>query len=179
VKSLLDDVFADFARCPDGIPADRLRRWIETCSITLQDVLGFCRFHPERYVRNLVRAEPAYHALILCWRNGHRSPIHDHTGSRCAVKVLAGEAIETRFELAPNGMVYATGSSVLRHGTTCYSEDADIHQVSNLQAGGADLVTLHVYSPPLLKMNAYSLHGHDVREFFDPVNDEFVSGAGI
>ena len=54
-----------------------------------------------------------------------------------------------------------------------------MHQLSNLQAGNADLVTLHVYSPPLLRMNVFSLHGDAVREFFDPINDEFTSGAGI
>jgi DMSO/TMAO reductase YedYZ molybdopterin-dependent catalytic subunit len=37
------------------------------------------------------------------------------------------------------------------------NEDGDLHQVSNLQAGSADLVTLHVYSPPLLRMTTYSL----------------------
>ena len=51
--------------------------------------------------------------------------------------------------------------------------------MSNLQRDGADLVTFHIYSPPLLWMNMYSLLDDSVSRFFDPVNDEFVSGAGI
>src|SRR5439155_1043142 len=110
-------------------------------------------FSAERYVRNRLHDGPAYQALVLCWRNGQRSPIHNHRGSRCGVKVLRGVAVETVFAPAPNGMVYATGSRELRTGHICASSDEDIHQISNLQGGGADLITLHLYSPPLLRMD--------------------------
>ena len=49
---------------------------------------------------------------------------------------------------------------------------------ANLQDGGADLVTLHVYSPALLRMGTYSLTSPDVIEFEDPVH-EFCQGSGI
>ena len=58
-------------------------------------------------------------------------------------------------------------------------QDADVHQISNLQPEGTDLVTLHIYSPPLFRMNMYSLVDAKVVQFFDPVNEEFLSGAGI
>ncbi|MDP6446161.1 MAG: cysteine dioxygenase family protein, partial [Pirellulaceae bacterium] len=160
------------------IPAEVLSRWVENCPLVADDLIPFRKFHPERYVRNLVHSKSVYHALALCWRNGQRSPIHDHRGSGCAVKVLAGSAVETLFETAPNGMIYPTSSRQLAVGSTCYSEDADIHQVSNLQADGADLVTLHLYSPPLQRMNMYSMEG-EAAEFIDPINREFASGAGI
>ena len=51
--------------------------------------------------------------------------------------------------------------------------------MSNLQPEGIDLVTLHIYSPPLYRMNMYSLVDAKVKQFFDPVNEEFFSGAGI
>jgi len=51
--------------------------------------------------------------------------------------------------------------------------------VANLQPEGTDLVTLHIYSPPLYRMNMYSLVDAKVKQFFDPVNEEFFSGAGI
>jgi cysteine dioxygenase len=95
------------------------------------------------------------------------------------VKVLRGVATETIFARAPNGMVLPLRSRDLPAGHTCASADADIHQVSNLQAGGADLVTLHVYSPPLLRMEMFSLDTPVVREWDDPVNDPFAHGGGI
>ncbi len=172
-------IFAELDSHRERIPLPALRNWFEQSDVGFDDICSFMRFHPDRYVRNLMHGGPAYQALVLCWRNGQRSPIHDHCGSSCAVKVLQGVATETVFAIAPNGMIYATGSSRLETGMITASQDSDIHQMSNLEGGHADLVTLHVYSPALLTMNMYSLVERSVTRFFDPVNDEFYEGAGI
>jgi cysteine dioxygenase len=164
----------------DGrIPLTALKDWVERTVVTLDDVRLFLCFSADRYVRNLMHAGPSYQALVLCWHSGQRSPIHDHRGSSCAVKMISGVATETIFAQAANGMMYATGSRQLAAGESCASQDADVHQMSNLQPEGTDLVTLHIYSPPLYRMNMYSLVDAKVKQFFDPVNEEFFSGAGI
>ena len=161
------------------IPLGALEQWLSETAVTYQDVTSFLRFHPDHYVRNLMYAGPAYQALVLCWRSGQRSPIHDHQSSSCAVKVLRGIATETQFARTGEGLVYAVGSRQLAEGHACATQDDDIHQMSNLQPPGCDLVTLHVYSPRLLTMNMYSILDAKVTRFFDPINDEFVGGAGI
>ena len=50
---------------------------------------------------------------------------------------------------------------------------------ARLLAKFPELVTLHIYSPPLFRMNMFSLVDAKVVQFFDPVNEEFLSGAGI
>jgi cysteine dioxygenase len=114
---------------------------------------------------------------VLCWKNGQRSPIHDHSGSACVVRVLQGKLTETLFEFAPNGHVKASFSRDFAEGSIFGSEDTDLHQVSNLQADDADLVTLHVYAPPLIAMNTYTLHdrtrGQEIWEV------DFTNAAGI
>ena len=137
----------------------------------------FARFSDRGYTRNLVRAGPWYNALVLCWKNGQRSPIHDHKDSSCGVRVLRGTLTETLFEMTPNGHVKATFSRDLLPGSVIGSEDSDIHQVSNLQQGDADLVTLHVYSPPLLWMGTYSLT--DRTRGQEAMFVEFRDAAGI
>jgi cysteine dioxygenase len=145
--------------------------------VDLDDVATFVRFSDRGYQRNLVRATPHYHAWVLCWKNGQRSPIHDHCGSACVVRVLRGTLTETLFEFAPNGHVKASFSRDFAEGSILGSEDTDLHQVSNLQAGDADLVTLHVYAPPLAAMNTYTLHdrsrGQEIWEV------EFSNAGGI
>ena len=84
---------------------------------------------------------------------------------------------ETLFELTANGHVKATFSRELMPGGVIGSEDADIHQISNLQLGDADLVTLHVYSPPLLWMGTYSLT--DRTRGQEAMFVEFRDAAGI
>jgi DMSO/TMAO reductase YedYZ molybdopterin-dependent catalytic subunit len=68
--------------------------------------------------------------------------------------------------MAANGHVKAVQSEDFPAGSYVLSQDSDLHQISNLQAGDADLVTLHIYSPPLLRMGTYSLmdrgRGEDV-----------------
>ena len=59
----------------------------------------------------------------------------------------------------------------------CGSQDSDLHQVSNLQDGDADLVTLHVYSPPLRWMGTYSLT--DDTRGQEPMFVEYADAAGI
>lgn len=174
----LSDFLARMDRHPERVPLDELTRLMGELSITLDDVREFEQYGQETYRRNLMHAGPGYHALILCWKNGQRSPIHDHRGSSCGVRVLKGVATETYFDKSPNGQIYAVSSRELREGQICGSQDADIHQISNLQPGSAELVTLHVYSPPLLVMGTYSLFDKSVGEFSDPVF-EFCHGAGI
>lgn len=160
------------------IPLDVLTRALSRLRIEYADISEFAEFGDNTYKRNLAHAGRGYQALILCWRSGQRSPLHDHRGSSCGVKVIKGAATETFFERTPEGMVFATGSRILNEGDVCGSQDDDIHQVSNLQCGGADLVTLHVYSPPLMNMRTFSLTDTTVREFHDPVS-EFAHGLGI
>jgi len=175
----LEHLFANLDRRDGPLPLPVILDWLDESGLTAGELSHYLVFHRDRYVRNLVHAGPSYQALVLCWRNGQRSPIHNHRGSSCGVNVLRGVATETVFTRAPNGMVVAERSRELPPGHTCASADDDIHQVSNLQPGGADLVTLHVYSPPLLRMEVFSLETPTVREWDDPVNEIFVLGGGI
>lgn len=161
------------------IPLEILESWLESGSLVYSDVTAYLGFHRKHYQRNLMVQGANYQALVLCWRAGQRSPIHDHQGSNCAVKVLLGNAIETAFEHAPNGMIYPAASRTMPANSTSASHDDDIHQMSNLQADNADLVTLHIYSPPLLVMNTFSLFDDSVSRFHDPINTEFAGGSGI
>jgi cysteine dioxygenase len=145
--------------------------------VTLDDVRPHVKFGDRTYRRNLVDAGPWHHLLVLCWRNGQRSPIHDHQGSCCAVRVLAGTMTETVFSRAANGLVRADFSHELGPGAIVGSANDDLHQISNLQADGAELVTLHIYSPPLLIMGTYSLTDNLRGE--EPMFLEFADAEGI
>jgi len=174
----IGDFLAGLDEFAERIPLEELERRLSDLVITVDDVREYANFGHETYQRNLMHAGPAYQALILCWHPGHRSPIHDHRDSSCGVRVLEGVATETTFDRTPEGLVYATGSHKLPADSICGSQDDGIHQMSNLQPPGENLITLHVYSPPLLRMGMYSLTETQRSEFLDPVIG-FVAGAGI
>jgi DMSO/TMAO reductase YedYZ molybdopterin-dependent catalytic subunit len=166
MSSKLTTLFQHLDRLERRASLPELTALLERLGLTCDDVAEHLRFSEQGYARNSVCAGRWYQVWALCWKNGQRSPIHDHRGSSCAVQVLRGTLTQTRFEFAANGLVKATGSSDHPPGSFLASQDDDLHQVSNLQAGNADLVTLHIYSPPLLKMGTYSLtergRGEDV-----------------
>jgi cysteine dioxygenase len=161
----------------DRADLEELTARMRQLRIDCDDVAEHVLFASRGYARNLVRTGPWYSALVLCWRNGQRSPIHDHAGSSCGVRVLRGTMTETRFEFAPNGHVKAVESRDFAPGSVIGSQDFDLHQVSNLQAGDADLVTLHIYSPPLVKMGTYSLT--DTTRGEELMLMEFCDASGI
>ena len=174
----LEQWFAELDLHRGRIPLDVLTNGLKRLHVDLVSVRPFVQFSPERYRRNLMHEGPAYHALVLCWRNGQRSPIHDHRDSACAVRVLSGEATETVFDMTEEGQVFPVRTRRLREGFMCATQDLDIHQLSNDQPNDADLITLHLYSPPLLTMGQYSLTDSIMREFKDEVH-VFAEGAGI
>ena len=159
-------------------PIDELKEHIRAVDIRVDDVREFVRFSDEQYLRHLIRGTDWYHALVLCWRSGQRSPIHNHARSTCGLRVLAGTATETIFKPTPSTLIHPVSSTDLSVGTVAASHDADIHQVSNLQEPGNDLITFHVYSPPLLRMDTYSLTDRALGEF-RPMILEHAQGSGI
>jgi cysteine dioxygenase len=179
---LLTDKLTPLIRFLDGLtqraPLGTLERLLGELSITVDDVAEYARFNEHNYTRNLVRGGEWYHLLVMCWRSGQRSPIHNHAQSTCGLKVLTGVATETKFEPTASGLLKAVSSRDLTAGHVCASQDADVHQVSNLQAPGRDLVTLHIYSPPLLKMKTFSITDARVSEYV-PVIQEYAHGGGI
>ncbi len=174
----LEKWFAELDQHRGRIPLNVLTKGLKRLRLDPTAIRPFVQFSSERYRRNLMHEGPAYHALVLCWRNGQRSPIHDHRDSACAVRVISGEATETVFDMTEEGQVFPVRTRRLQEGFMCATQDLDIHQLSNDQTDGADLITLHLYSPPLLTMGQYSLTDSIMREFKDEVH-VFAEGAGI
>ena len=150
-------------------PVEDLGRFLAGLDITLADLEPFICFGDKMYRRNMIRENEWYELLCICWQSGQRSPIHNHAGSTCGLKIMQGTATETTFEKTPSGHIKPITSSDFSAGLVCSSQDDEIHQVSNLQAIGSNLVTLHVYSPPLRRMDTFSLHGAET-ELYQPEN---------
>ncbi len=132
-----------------------LARHLGELSIGRADVEAACIFGVKGYRRNTISESPHYELLALCWRSGHVTPIHDHRGVSCAFRVVEGTGTEIRFRLTDSGLICPALVNAMPPGYVCAADDADIHQVANMQAPGVDLVTLHIYSPPISKMNTY------------------------
>ena len=69
--------------------------------------------------------------LILVWTPGKESPVHDHAGSHCVMKVLQGSLKETRYkwperkvtEECQRSPLQAQGSTILSRDDVTYISD--------------------------------------------------------
>jgi len=134
---------------------DVLARLLHDAQVTREDIKSVCVFGDRSYRRNTISRGPWHELLALCWRSGHCTPIHDHRGSSCAFRVVEGTGTEVRYKVTPSGLACPAEAVSMAPGYICAARDEDIHQVANLQAPGVDLITLHVYSPPIQKMHTY------------------------
>lgn len=132
---------------------------LKELDLSRADINPWCQFGTRGYRRNTIRRSECYELLALCWRSGDCTPIHDHAGCSCAFRVVQGTGTEIRFRETPSGLVCPVGVMEMSPGYVCAAEDADIHQVANTQPPGRELVTMHIYSPPIAVMTTYSPMG--------------------
>jgi cysteine dioxygenase len=133
----------------------QIYEWLEKAKISIEELQPYIGFKEGNYWRHRVCRNEFVEMLVLCWRPGQRTPIHDHNGSHGGVKVCQGLLWETTFTYDPvAGLEY---KSAREHalGAVTGSDVPDIHQLGNPDVSGLDLVTLHVYAPPLGVLHTY------------------------
>jgi len=145
----------------DGLGAVPRPRGRDLSGPELQDFVGELADRPELWI-DLVKHDSTQRvyeellsdehltAWLICWMDDHDTGFHDHDVSAGAVAVVSGAVCEER--LAIDG---PPRKRTCRVGESVHFAPADIHRVRH--AGSDPAVTLHVYSPPLLRMGAYEI----------------------
>lgn len=141
-------------RSPELPEVDEWLREVEVGADELRPHVGF---KEGTYARHRVATGEHAELLVLCWLPGQRTPIHDHDGSFGAVRVLQGVMWETLFEMDErSGLAYRSAREWTT-GSVTGADIPDIHQLGNSDVSGQNLVTLHLYAPPLKSLNVYKV----------------------
>jgi cysteine dioxygenase len=158
----------------DSVPTlSELYELIGRTQIGADEVQPYLGFKAGNYSRHRVMKNEHVEMLVLCWKPGQRTPIHDHNGSHGAVFVQQGILWETMFDYeVETGLNYQSHRE-LRTGGLTGSELPDIHQLGNPDVSGRDLVTIHIYAPPLGVLKTYKL-GSATIEQYTPAEPDFV-----
>lgn len=112
----------------------------------------------DSYSRNLVCRTPRFDMLILCWKPGHATTIHDHAGSLNVTRVFSGNLTSRVFEPYDRPgpgrvLVRQLDEETLGKGAFSCVDYPGIHQLANTSQD--DLVTVHVYARPLRDITVY------------------------
>ena len=102
--------------------------------------------HRRRY--RLLYEDERTDIWVLCWMPGQSTGFHDHDVSDVGIAIARGMVIERQLRL-PTG---ATATE-LRSGDTRQGPAGYIHSVAHGE--GVPAVSIHCYSPPLMKVGQY------------------------
>ena len=134
-----------------------INSWLSTVEISQLDLQPYLGFKEGNYWRHRVCRNEAVEMLVICWRPGQKTPIHDHNGSHGVVRVQQGLLAETTYNFdETEGLCYGAGRDC-PEGTVTGAEVPDIHQLGNPETSERDLVTVHVYAPPLGVLKTYKV----------------------
>lgn len=143
---------------------DDLQDWLARVRVGRGELEPYVKFRPGTYVRTRVIRNEHVEMLVLCWRPGHYTSIHDHNGSYSSIRVLEGEMHETLYDYDGERGLCETGARAWAPGHVATADIPDIHRIGNREGGDASLVTLHCYSPPFDVINTYQPGSREIGE---------------
>ena len=107
-------------------------------------------FNNDRYTRILIEDTNEYQIVMMCWKRGHITPIHDHNYSGCWMTVLKGCVQEKLYS-----------ADTLEHIQTHWYKYPDLDYIDNMigfhqiESLDDETVTLHLYAPPIRELMVY------------------------
>ncbi len=123
----------------------------------------YCSWSNKSYTRNCIIETEKFELILLCWEKGQITPIHDHGGEECWVKIIKGEFKERIYKQDEAGELNIVKSAVSQSGNITYMIDfMGFHSLENLSNQRS--MSLHLYAKPI--------HSCKV---FDEVSRKFVT----
>ena len=114
----------------------------------------YCSWSLESYTRNCIVENDKFELILLCWEKGQITPIHDHGGEECWVKVIKGELRETVYEVDEAGELSTLKSTISNTGDISYMIDfIGFHSLENLSDKRS--MSLHLYAKPIRCCNTF------------------------
>lgn len=131
-----------------GLPPAQLRRFVLGLAAEPRRWRHLVRHEHDVRVYEQIFSDARVNAWLICWSGGQDTGFHDHDESAGAISVIEGGVREERLVVGAPPVVreFAAGQHFEVPPTA-------IHRV--LHNGARPAITIHAYSPPLLRMGAY------------------------
>ena len=140
VAELLEAVRAQSSKSPEMAAL-----LLEQCSITADDLAAWTRFdHPDSdsYGRAMVHDAGSFELMVMSWREGDMSAIHDHGYTMWGAVRLYGRAEHAIFVEA-EGILSTLERCTFEPGSVVAVNHELIHQMGNIDE--SPFVSLHLY----------------------------------
>lgn len=115
---------------------------------------NYCSWSNDCYTRNCIVDNEKFELILICWGAGHQTPIHDHGGEECWVKIIEGEFKETIYKQDESGELNIAKFAISKSNDITYMVDfMGFHSLENLSKKRS--MTLHLYAKPIRKCNMF------------------------
>ncbi|MFG6495042.1 cysteine dioxygenase family protein [Fictibacillus sp. UD] len=132
-----------------------LREALISLDIGLKDIRSNLKSSKGKpYFRKLLYQNEEVELLVMNWSQVECAP-HNHGNSQGWIKVLNGSSLNTVYEVNENGLPSELFAKVHTKGDLFYAPKKGVHKMKAEEE--SDLVTLHLYSPPISGMMVYDL----------------------
>lgn len=118
------------------------------------DFDAYASWSEECYVRNCLVDNENFELILICWSFGQKTPIHDHGGEECWVKIIDGTLKETIYQKNKNGALKSIRSSISEINQVSYMKDfMGFHCLEN--KANQRSMSLHLYAKPIRQCNVF------------------------
>ena len=127
---------------------------IHSIKFTAKDFENYASWSDDCYTRNCIVNNEKFELILICWCEGHKTPIHDHGGEECWVKVIDGEFKETIYKQNDAEELTMIKSSTSKSNEVTYMKDfMGFHRLENISNKRS--MTLHLYAKPIRNCNIF------------------------
>jgi cysteine dioxygenase len=148
VDALIKQLKIEFARDDAGTNVKQILQ--DYLSKKPTDWRKYSFFCDLKYARNLIEITEQFELMVICWKPGQESPIHNHSGQRCWMAILEGDMEEVYYFYDELHQVLREGQRQIHpQGTVGFiTDEIALHKVrpANKFSHG---ITMHLYSKPI------------------------------
>ncbi|MFY0604450.1 MAG: cysteine dioxygenase family protein [Flavobacteriaceae bacterium] len=122
-----------------------------------KDFEKYASWSDECYTRNCIIDNEEFELILICWCAGHKTPIHDHGGEECWVKVIEGTFKETIYKPNETGEMNKVKTSISKANEVTYMKDfMGFHCLENIAKKRS--MSLHLYAKPIRACRMFDEH---------------------
>ncbi|EGC33252.1 hypothetical protein DICPUDRAFT_154741 [Dictyostelium purpureum] len=114
---------------------------------------------PYSYSRNLIAKTELFELMVICWRRGQPSPIHNHENQRCWMGCVKGQLEETYYVFRDTkctrgkGLLEQSYTHPIDNGSVGYiTDEIAFHRMQSI---AEETISIHLYSKPITECNIY------------------------
>jgi len=143
----------------NGRSSENIRTLLSSYVKNNKDYMEYVLFDNNHYTRNLIESNEYFELILLCWKAGQKSPIHNHENQSCWMTILEGDLQETYYHIdsqdKENYVHLREGQSQIHHqGEIGFiHDDIALHNIQPVNCKNG--ISLHLYSLPITCCNVY------------------------